>query len=355
MKFIYSMALAAGLMAVPASAETQSVTIGFGTVVGSQYSDLVFGKKLGFFEEEGIDLQLMSFQGTPVLLAQVQNQSIDVGSVEPSLMLISASKGTPLPVRAVYNYFRSTTYEFAVLPDSPIKSIEDLKGKKIGVHVLSSGNVILTKAALREAGIDPETEVTFVPIGVGPAAWKQLQDGTVDVLNLWTSEDVKMIAAGNPARRFTLPEKFRQIFTGTMIVHEDTIAERPDMIKGLGRALAKSTLACASATAACARSLWEFDPTARPAPDQEQTWIDNTIKVLDENHALITYKEGGENTPGSYVMGSLDAYAEALKQAGLIDNTEFDTNVIFTNDFAAAYGDFDRDAVIAKAKAAEGN
>jgi NitT/TauT family transport system substrate-binding protein len=353
MKSICSMALAATLLAAPVYAESQTVTIGFGTTVGSQYSDLVFGKKLGFFEEEGIDLQLMSFQGTPVLLAQVQNQSIDVGSVEPSLMLISASKNVPLPVRAVYNYFRSTPYEFAVLPDSPIRSVADLKGKKIGVHVLSSGNVILTKAALRDAGIDPETQVTFVPIGVGPAAWKQLQDGTVDILNLWTSEDVKMLAAGNPARRFTLPEKFRQIFTGTMIVHEDTIADRPEIIEGLGRALAKSTLACASARVTCAKSFWEFDPTARPAADHEDEWIANTVRVLEENHALITYNENRENTPGSYMAGSLDAYVDALRQAGLLENTDFEADSILTNQFAKAYDDFDRDEVIARAKAAE--
>jgi NitT/TauT family transport system substrate-binding protein len=348
-------ALAALTLALSASvAQAQEkVTIGFGTVVGSQYSDLIFGKQLGFFAEEGIDLQLMAFQGTPVLMAQVQNKTIEVGSVEPSLMTISLSKGTPLPVKAVYNYFRSTTYEFAVKPDSPIQSVKDLKGKKIGVHILSSGNVILTKAALREAGINPDTEVQFVPIGVGPAAWKQLQDGAIDVLNLWTSEDVKMVLAGNPARRFPLPPKFRAIFTGTMIVHDDTIKERPKMVAGLGRAISKSTLACSSAPQACARSFWTFDPTSKPSPDKQQAWVNDTVKVLQENNALITYDMNDKNTWGTYIPGSLNAYVMALKEAGLITRTDFNADDVFTNQFAATYKDFDSKAVIEKAKAAE--
>ena len=50
---------------------------------------------------------------------------------------------------------------------------------------LSSGGVPYLKAVLREAGLDPEKDVTMVPTGAGAPALQALNSGTVAALSLW--------------------------------------------------------------------------------------------------------------------------------------------------------------------------
>src|SRR5690606_17903572 len=158
-----------------------------------QYADLLYGKELGFFAEEGIDLQLAGFTGgTAVVVPQLANKSVLFGLGESALVIANAAKKTPVPVRFVYNYHASTVYDVTVRSDSPVKSWADLKGKRVGVVSMAAGNIMMTRAQLAEHGLAAPKDLSLVPVGSGPAAWKQLQDGKVDALNLWASEDAKM-------------------------------------------------------------------------------------------------------------------------------------------------------------------
>jgi NitT/TauT family transport system substrate-binding protein len=330
----------------------EKITLGYTAAIGTQYSDIFYGKTLGFFAEEGLDPQFVVFQGTPVVAAQVTNKSITFGAgAEPSLLIINMAKNTPVPVKFFYRYLRSTVYDFAVPEDSPIKSLQDMKGKKIGVHSLASGNIPLTKTALRKAGLNPNTDVTLVPVGTGPAAWKQLQEGRVDVLNMWFSENSKMTSAGLKIRTIPLPEDLQPIFTGSFFAHEDTIKEKPEMIAGFGRAMAKSSIACEANREACAKSYWTYDPTSRPSPDKEAEWVKGALASIESNAKSVFYFPDGKRAFGSFAPGSLKSYAESLRESELISRTDFDTDQAFTNAFVEKFNAFDPKDAVAKAKA----
>jgi NitT/TauT family transport system substrate-binding protein len=349
-KFLAAIAAA---VASPVSAQNlEKITLGYAAAIGPQYSAIFYGEQLGFFADAGLDPEFIIFQGTPVVAAQVSNGSITFGAgAEPSLLLISASKGTPLDVRFVYNLMRSTVYNFAVTANSPIQSVADMKGKRIGVHSLASGNLPLTRSALRTAGIDPDSEITFVPVGTGPAAWKQLTDGNVDALNMWLSENAKMTAGGIDIRQIDLPELYRPIFTGSFLAKDTMIAENPDLIRRFGKALAQSTVACRANHEDCVRAFWNYDPTARPTAENEAEWVKNSLASLKSSEDSFYYFPDGRETWGSFTPGALDVYVKALHETGLIESTDFDANQIFTNAFAEAYSDFDPAEVVKRATA----
>ena len=58
-------------------------------------------------------------------------------------------------------------WRLIVPEDSPIKEVKELKGKAIGVPSLGTGGMPLLKAYLRDNGINPDTEVKLIPLGIG--------------------------------------------------------------------------------------------------------------------------------------------------------------------------------------------
>lgn len=351
-KFLTAAAFAATLAGPASSQDLEQVVLGYTAAIGPQYSAIFYGEQLGFFKDAGLDPEFVVFQGTPVVAAQVSNGSITFGAgAEPSLLLISASKGTPLDVKFVYNLMRSTVYNFAVPENSPIQSIEDMKGKRIGVHSLASGNIPLTRSALRGAGIDPDSEVTFVPVGTGPAAWKQLTDGNVDVLNMWLSENAKMEVGGVDIRQIDLPDLYQPIFTGSFLASDTTIAENPDLVRRFGKAMAQSTVACRANPEDCVKAFWNYDPTSKPTPENEAAWTQGALASLKSSEPSFYYFPDGNEQWGSFTPGALDIYVKALHESELITTVDFDANQIFTNDFVDAYLSFDATEAEARAKA----
>lgn len=333
------------LLAWPLSAQVavEKVTLAIPTTVGSQYSDLLFGKELGFFAEEGIDLHLAGFTGgTAVVVPQLANKSVPFALGESSLLIANTAKKTPVPVRFVYNYLASTVYDYAVLPDSPIKGVADLKGKKVGVVSLAAGNITMTRAQLKEVGLAAPADVSLLPVGSGPAAWKQLQDGKVDALNLWASEDAKMIVSGMKIRRIPHSDRLRPIFSSAMMAHVDTIKERPQLVAGMGRAMAKSSVACAAALEKCVRAYWRFDPTSKPTADKEAEWVKGTIAVLEANYSAIQYALDRNPKWGAFDPTVIETYVKVMEDSGNIPpGSVVKPDEILTNQFVPEYNKFD--------------
>jgi NitT/TauT family transport system substrate-binding protein len=335
---------------VPAHA-LEKVTLAIPTSVGAQYSDLLYGKELGFFAEEGIDLQLAGFTGgTAVVVPQLANKSLLFGLGESSLLIANAAKKTPVPVRFVYNYLASTVYDYAVRADSPIRSISDFKGKKLGVVSMAAGNIMMTRAQLKEQGLGIPGDVTLVPVGSGPAAWKQLQEGRVDALNLWASEDAKIALSGLNIRRIPHSDQLRPIFSSAVMAHVDTIRDRPQLVAGMGRAMAKSSVACAAALERCARSFWRFDPTSKPTADKEAEWVRGTVAVLEANYSAIEYALQRNPNYGAFDPAVVDTYVKVLEQGGTIAaGAGVTANDVLTNQFVPEFNKFD--ALVIRRKA----
>jgi NitT/TauT family transport system substrate-binding protein len=206
---------------------------------------------------------------------------------------------------------------------------------------------------LKEIGIIWQKDVEVRPVGFGAAAWKQLETGQVDALNLFYSEDVRMRQSGMKIRQVPFPEVYQNVFTQAFLVHTDTIRDRPDLIAKMGRATAKSTVACTAAREACVRAFWKFDPTSRPSPDKEASWIRNSIEIVEANYAAVGNFSGEKPSWGAFRAGGLKAYIEAMKDGGAISRSDIVEDQIVTNQFVSEFNKFDNDAVVARAEQAQ--
>lgn len=350
--FFFLASLAVG--AVGPAAAQEKVRIGLAQAVNVTHSMFGFGDELGFFAEEGLSIEFVALQGSGVLVPQIAAKAVTVGLTNPDLAIIGLAKGEPYPITFVYNYLRKSVYELAVKESSSIKSVADLKGKRLGIGALSWGNIPMIRAILRDAGLEWGRDVQAMPIGMGPAAWKQFSDDKVDVMAYFTSENARIVASGIPIRKLEISSKYEVMFSAGAAFHNDTIANNPKLVEGFGRATAKSTVACLAAPQACLRAYWRLDPTAKPPAGQEAAWIAQNLPLMMSHDSSIAYFPNGQAKEWGQFSSEAWAQHIALMYAGgQISVGTLPIDRIYTNRFVPAFNKFDVKAITDLARAKE--
>jgi NitT/TauT family transport system substrate-binding protein len=330
----------------------QKVRIGYPPAWSAVEAAIPFGDTLGYFKEEGIALDYVSVQGTAVLIPQVANGSVEFGIMNPDLAIIAAAKGEPFPIKFFYNFYPRNIFEFTVLANSPIKSLADLKGKKLGVGALSWGNLPMSRLMLQGAGVTWMKDVQVVPVGVGAAAWERLKSGSVDALNLPATQNVMMEQAGTPIRRLDIPKDFRTVFSNGIATSDALIQKNPALVAGMGRAVTKSLVACMANTEACVRAYWKIDPSSRPAPDAEAQWI-KTFVAVNQGSYRIGDLASLNGKFGRYTDADWKNIVQKMKDGEQIPTADIDVTKLFTARFVPDYNKFDEKAVRKTAAAAK--
>lgn len=150
-----------------------------------KYGTLVILKARGTLEkrlaEKGVAVKWTEFPFGPPLLEAINVGSIDVGTVGESPPIFAQAAGADLVY--IGNEPPAPSAEALIVPkDSPVKSVADLKGKKIAVAKGSNANFLLVKL-LENAGLKfSDVEVVYLPPADARAAF---ESGRVDAWTIW--------------------------------------------------------------------------------------------------------------------------------------------------------------------------
>ncbi len=159
-------ALAIGLLiAGPAIAGETTLTVGKAAPNADPIIPVNVGDQLGIFKKHGLDLKIVDFTGGSKMAQAMAAGSIDIGDGAGTEMALIA-KGAPM-IAICESAGPIPFISIGVPWDSPIHSIAQLKGKKIGISSAGSLTDWLTKELARKEGWRPE-EVT--PVAIGNAA-----------------------------------------------------------------------------------------------------------------------------------------------------------------------------------------
>lgn len=352
-RIVASAILSLGLLGGVAQAQPQlqRVVIGAPAPWSMQFAYLAFGEQLGFFRDEGLQVERVAVTGSAVLLPQVANGQVTFGVATADIAVLALARNEPMPLRFVLNWFRLHGFEFVVLQDSPVRSLADLRGRKLGVGALTWGNIPLTRTMISNAGLAWQRDVEPLPVGIGPAAWRRLQTGEVDALNLFVTEHVRMELAGIPIRRLAIPDQFRTIFSNGIVVGEQTIERQPLVIAGFGRALVKSWIACREAVEACVRSWWAANPASRPQAGQEQQQLQVDMRIaMADRDSIDGFVGDDPRLYGHYTEGAWRRMIEVMRAEGQIQRADLDLSRLYTTRFVEEFNRFDREAVAAAAR-----
>jgi NitT/TauT family transport system substrate-binding protein len=341
----------AAAMAMPAAAEAEDVIMyGIPGPATTAVANLTFAMELGFFEEEGISVELIPLSGSAVIIPQLLSGDIHISGASIDPVIVSRDPGKPnFPVKFVYNLNRNMIWQFAVPVDSEYETMAHLEGVNMGVSSLAANN-IPHQAMLRASGVDPES-VTFQAVGIGASAWEALRTGEVDVLGLWDVAHAGIEALGGEIRRLPMPEEFLGRATHGFEVSDEFLEENPDLIARFGRAAAKGTVACLANEIGCLHAFWNVYPELKPQTGTEEEIVERELAAMQARLTNQTYfPEGVERRWGEFSDEDFTMIIDGLAEAGLISTRDIPLESLYTNEFVDEYNDFDEAEVIEKAE-----
>ncbi|WP_179284028.1 ABC transporter substrate-binding protein [Bordetella genomosp. 10] len=346
----YALGMVLGISAVPAHA-LDEVTVGLTlppTPANGSLWD--FAQQLGIWQEEGIQVKTIVFNGAGAVIPQVAAKSIFTGLPSPESILQAFAAGQDLPLVYVYNQIPVNTLEFAVLEDSPIHRVEDLKNGKIGVGALTWGNIPSTRAVLKDAGIKRD-EYEIIPVGALNAGFTALKRGKVDALNFNRDWNDMFELSGNPIRHIPLPGVYGAMSLNGFVVHPDTLKSRPDLIVRFGRAYSKARIACAANVPACVAAYWRAHPEARPAEADVRAGKDHSLELTRRWLArFLTYPDGTPRVQGEFDISVIRQYVHQMAVNGEFASDKVPVDRLFTNAFVKQFNQFDAEAIRARAR-----
>lgn len=345
-------ALATAIAGAAPAWALEDVVVGLPTNINIGQANLTAAMELGFFAEEGMKVKLQDFQGAAIVIPQVSTKSILIGSGGGDPLVVANQPGKDrVPVKFFYNQSRDYVWEFVVPPNSPINTLSDLKGKKIGVGSLSNSHVPATRLIMKENGLEITKDYQLVAISIGGPAFRALTEGQVAAYNTWTANIATFESFGTKLKRLPIPPRFKNLFTIGYFAHEDTIKNKPDLLAGFGRAATKGTLACQIAIEWCVKTFWKYYPNLKPREGTDEEIVKRqSYVVLQGMKSMFAFPEGKPRRFGEYPDGAWKSFIDILHEGGELSTNNIDPNLFYTNALIDKINAFDVSAVEAKAK-----
>jgi NitT/TauT family transport system substrate-binding protein len=158
--------------------ESLKLRLGLGSapVPALPNSVLWLAKDLGFYQREGLDVELNEFKGTPLVMAAMIAGEIDVGNVSTAdVIRLVATKAQPM--RVIHS--PDSRLYFQITARDEIKSVAALPGKTFAVSRIGSVDHSLSMIVLKSLGVNPAA-LTYVAMGMPATRAQALVAGRVD-------------------------------------------------------------------------------------------------------------------------------------------------------------------------------
>ena len=145
------------------------------------YLPLTIAERLGYFKDEGLDVEISDFPGGAKALQALVGGSADVVSGAYEHTINMQAKGQNIQAFVLQGRAPQIVLAYSTKNMPNYQSIADLKGKKIGVTAPGSSTSMMASYVLAKAGIKP-SEVSFIGIGAGPGAVAAMRSGQLDAI-----------------------------------------------------------------------------------------------------------------------------------------------------------------------------
>ena len=196
------------------------------------YGPLFLAEEKGFFEKNGVDVELSVIEGLGERKAALAGGKVDGMATALDVQVTFAGAG--IPVEVVWLFDDSYGGD-GILVKNDINSVKDLKGKKMAFEVGSTSQM-LALTALAQGGLTEE-DVTVVQMSAGDAG-AAFAAGQVDAAVTWEPWLSKGAEANGKVLLST--KDLPGIIIDTVAFHEDVIKNRPEDVKAFVKAMGEA-------------------------------------------------------------------------------------------------------------------
>ncbi len=177
-------------------------TVKVGSLNNLSNAAMYIGDENGSFEKYGIDLQFESFKGAQPMSIAVQTNEVDVGTGAFTAGLFNLLMEGDSPIRIVADgsqekkgYPSTALIVTKELYDSGVTTIEDLKGKKVGITQNGASVHYILGKTLESAGLTYD-DVEVTPLGSLGNIAAALESGQIDASSLPSTLVETLVANG---------------------------------------------------------------------------------------------------------------------------------------------------------------
>jgi NitT/TauT family transport system substrate-binding protein len=178
--------LAAGAVAlatvVPAKAEPAKIRIGYDTIPLHIIPVIFRMPELQKHNGKEYTLEFFRFRGSPLQVQALAADEIDIAALSFSTFATSINTAK-LPIKGIADLAQDGPWYsqvFAVKKDSPVKKVEDLKGKTLAVNAFGGGSDMAARSVLVKHGLTPDKDVRIIEASFG-AMPAMVRQGRVDI------------------------------------------------------------------------------------------------------------------------------------------------------------------------------
>ena len=205
--------------------------------VAMMYAPLYFGVKQGIFADEDFAVEFATMR-TDLAIAALGTAELDY-IAHGGAALRAAAQGFPL--KLVFALDHKTSFWLMARPQ--IKTVAQLKGKKIGVSFPGDTPQIILKRFLHQQGIDPDRDVSYIAGQFSPTALQGLLAGVLDAAVLAPPFNVMAGEKGLSTLTFLGQSVPDATSSNGIVATQQKINTKPGEVKRMVRASLKSLYA----------------------------------------------------------------------------------------------------------------
>ena len=143
---------------------------------GFNWLPVHFAERSGVLKRRGLSLSIKKLGAVDKATAAVKTGDVQVAITPPEGAIRDCATGGDLRIIGG----NMNRLPLTLVANPRFKRIEDLRGAKLGTSSLTEGTAIYTMEMLGRHGLEYPGGYEFAVVGVHPARWKALQDGTID-------------------------------------------------------------------------------------------------------------------------------------------------------------------------------
>src|SRR6201993_1008474 len=259
LKRLVAIALAAcAFIAGPALAQgKEKVVLLLNWYTYSEHAPFYLGKERGYFDQEGLDLDIQEGRGSGVTVQAVAAGTATFGYADVPTMIKAASKGAP--VTAVGVLLQTSPMSVMGFADKNIRKPEDIKGKVVAITPADSMTQIWP-LFLKKTGLK-ESDFTTVA-GDGQTKLNAVINGQADLLLGYVMDQSMKIkdATGKDVYPIKSADYGINMVSSGMVANTDYVKANADLVKRFMAASTKAVEAAEKDPKGAAQSILDANP-----------------------------------------------------------------------------------------------
>lgn len=305
-----------------------------------QYHPYYVAADAGFFEEEGLDVEMSIYSGGGAAVQQLVGGNADILGVGAAAAISAVDNGQDLVWS--YSYFYENIFTMVTPADSGIETLEDLRGQTVGITDPGGGEVPLVRSVFASAGMTDGEDYDMLAVGEGgQLTYEALRTGQVQAYVSSVYDVASIEAAGMELNRI-LPEEF--VYTPSIgnVTTRETFEENADMVTRFNRAIAKATLFSQTNPDAAKAIARERQPELFDDDALAAAMWETTVRLQTPPDSI------GSDLYGAHYLEGWELYIESSSEGTAEEGalqTDIDVDAVADSSLLEGANDFDHEAV----------